>query len=391
MGKKSSILFITPHFFPEQFKINEIVRDIPIQNNIYLITQYPHYPEKKYLNFNIKINDLFKNKIKILRTPTITFKTNFIIFKLINYLLFNIFAFIYVFFLLFIKIDKIFVFQINPPTISIIASFYKYIKSNTKLYIWVLDLWPKGLKFKIKSFYFHFIEKLLNFFFKKVFSLSNAIFVSSNSFLGEIKKLTNNKNIFFLPQWSDFEFKSDSNHKKNKKITITHIGNIGEAQDIEKTIRLIQKDYKKSIKWIFIGEGSQKKFLKDALMNNNVNFINYLDHFELSKYLKKSDYFLFSLKINCGFEDYLPLRISTYLSCAKPIINISKGEVDNLIKKNNLGFNYYDFKDKEEVLINKLISLEQNSYFNMCNNCINIYNNSFDSKKNKSKLLNLFL
>ena len=86
--KKLKILFFTQYFWPENFRINEIVNFFSSKKNKNIIlTSYPSYPNKKYFE-NFKKSDDKKFKIaEINRIPVIGRSSNNLSI-ILNYLLF---------------------------------------------------------------------------------------------------------------------------------------------------------------------------------------------------------------------------------------------------------------------------------------------------------------
>ena len=99
------ILFFTQYFWPENFLINDLARELSKTNVIKTITSYPNYPTGKYfkgykLFFNK--NETW-NKINISRVIVVPRKKGKPIDLIINYLSFAFFSF---FKLLFLKNKK---------------------------------------------------------------------------------------------------------------------------------------------------------------------------------------------------------------------------------------------------------------------------------------------
>ena len=141
------ILIVTQHFWPEDFRINELaIGFIDNGHDVSVLTGYPNYPEGKIYSDFKKDKDGFKefNSIKITRIPILprgsskfTLALNYLSFVLSGMLLGPLL-------LRKKKFDMIFVFEPSPITVCLPAIFLKYLKSS-KLSLWVLDLWPQSL------------------------------------------------------------------------------------------------------------------------------------------------------------------------------------------------------------------------------------------------------
>ena len=93
------ILFFTQYFWPENFRINELIKYFSVNKNISILTGYPSYPNKKiFENFDKKKIDNFLSNIEIHRIPIILrSKSNLSI--ILNYLTFIISSFFFGFFI----------------------------------------------------------------------------------------------------------------------------------------------------------------------------------------------------------------------------------------------------------------------------------------------------
>ena len=103
------ILFFTQYFWPENFRINELVNSYNLKDNT-VLTSYPNYPNfKNFKNFKKKEDQKYISS-KIFRIPVFPRSTSNISI-LLNYTSFIIMSFFYSLFVLFRrKIDIIFIF-----------------------------------------------------------------------------------------------------------------------------------------------------------------------------------------------------------------------------------------------------------------------------------------
>ena len=165
------ILIITQYFWPEDFRINEIVDDFSKRGHeINILTGEPNYPEgylfKDYIKDKKKFSSYKGCQIK--RLPVFRRGSNKFSL-LLNYISFVVYASIYgIFRYSKNDFDNIFVFEPSPITVCLPAIFIKY-KTNTPLTLWVLDLWPQSLTalnfIKNNSFLYKTIENLVKFIY----------------------------------------------------------------------------------------------------------------------------------------------------------------------------------------------------------------------------------
>ncbi len=385
------ILFFTQYFWPENFRINELVEYYDNKNNT-ILTSYPNYPNFKKFKFYKTIHDNEYLKSKIFRMLVLPRSaSNFSI--ILNYISFIILSFFYSLFVLFNrKIDMIFIFCPSPILSAIPIIFInKFFKK--KITLWVLDLWPDtivDLNIIKNKFIINFFKKTIKYIYKNC----DLILAQSESIKNEINKISTTKCVYF-PSWPEekiFDEKLDSkvedDLKKNHDcLRIMFTGNIGEAQSFDTLIdtALILKNTLK-IKWLIIGDGRWKKILKNKINQNNLNDdIKLFDSVPITKmnsYYEYADALYLSLKNNSTFKKTIPGKLQTYMSSGKPIIASISGEAHNLIIDAKCGF-VSEAEDHEELAnnIKKFASLSIEKKKEFGNNALNYSNKFFNKKK----------
>ena len=341
------ILIFSKHFWPENFRINDIAEDLVKEGNeVSVITTYPHYPYKKlFKNFN---DTYLKNKkIKIYRVPIIDFGKKYKIFIVLNYLSFIFTSFILTpFYLLFQKFDVIFVFGTSPLIQGLSAIHLKYL-FRSKLITWVLDLWPDDLK---STGYIsnNFILRINEYLSKILYFFSDKILIQSNAFKEPINKLfKNNKTIYFPNPVDRFIFEESNRLRiKNKfnlsplKFNITYAGNIGNNQSIDtiiESINLISGE-KSNIYFHFFGSGNKDKYLNEQLKDQiNAKFYGLKELSEMKYAFEYSDAFLISLADFPNLNKTVPGRVHTFMAAGKPILASCNGEAAKIILESKGG------------------------------------------------------
>ena len=398
-----NILVLSQYFWPEKFRINELVKELGNSKklDIEVLTAKPSYPTKKIFRNN-KLTNF--GKIKVHRVP-LYLRGGSTISKIFNYISFVISATIFILFINKKKYDKIFVFQVSPIFSAIPAVVYSKF-NKTKIYIWVLDLWPESITV------FGFNSKIIFSVIKKIsdyiYSSSDILFAQSNSLVKILKKRYQKKT-FFLPNWCEDIFEKkinpglDKKIKMNfnqKKINIFFGGNIGKAQDFDsiiKTIEIINKKSKK-FNWFIFGDGSEKSKIKNYIESKenikNVFFYKTVTQSELLFIFKKySDLLLVSLSHSKTLKWTIPGKIQFYFQCKKPIIGMLDGDANLLIKKSNSGFvvKSGDYLSFSKLLINLSKSKKKNFLKSKGINGYNFSKKYFNKKKILNELSNNLL
>lgn len=362
------ILIFTPHFYPETQIINDLVFELNNEFKFTVITSFPNYPDrklfKKYKLWRDSISRQFKN-VTIIRLPVIYRKGNNKFFLFCNYISYIFSSLIITPFLFFINFHKIFVFLTSPFSITIAPLILNFFK-KTPMSIWVLDLWPETLEafnFPLKNLITKNIYRYTQIFYSNCIN----IFISSEGFANSSSLIKFSDIISFIPQWKrnvSFSLKNEINisiDKKKNDFIILFAGNMGRAQNLNNIFFAIKKlKNKNHIKWVFLGDGSEKKLLEEKVNKEkikNVHFYGYVPINETDRFYRLADANLISLIDSKAINYVLPAKLQHCLGYGKPILSFANGEISNFVVKNKIG-----------------LSASSEDYSQLCNNIIELTN-----------------
>jgi glycosyltransferase involved in cell wall biosynthesis len=355
MAKK--ILVYTNHYFPENFKINDIVSHFDDQKySVKVITGIPNYPSGKiFQNYGyLKKNNEIKGNVKIRRLPLITRGKGSALRLFLNYISYFLSVLIYTIYLILFnkKYDVIFVHHTSPIFIAISPCLYKIFNKQVKMILWDLDIWPESLEatgeIKNKNILYS-IKKLVEILYNKF----DIILVGSNSFIEIIKKRVKNVPVIYFPNWAEDVFNAglidDSTTKtetqtetQTENLKIMFAGNIGEAQDVYSVLKLIDKCKNKHIDWFFVGDGRMKNWLERELnlitILGEINFLGSHPLLKMPSFFKQADIMLLSLKNDTLFSKTVPAKLQAYLGSAKPVLGMISGESKKIIVDSGAGW-----------------------------------------------------
>ena len=398
------ILVYTNHYYPEQFKINDLVNWISKDDfEVRVITGLPNYPEGKiYKGYGPLSNFLSRSKnkkLKVNRLLLIPRMNGTYAILILNYISFFISCFIFTIYLAILKkYDIIFVHHTSPFLISFHPIIYGLFHKTKKI-IWELDLWPdtlKGIGLIKSDTLFKLIEKIIMI----TYSFYDLIMVGSKSFEKIIRKRFNKKIIYF-PNWADNDIENpkkspvDLSLPKNS-FRIMYTGNIGTVQNFDKLTKTINNLKNENIHWIFIGGGRYvsdlKKIVKQNALIDNVTFISNVNIQQIPGYSNYADCMYLSLKDSDIFKKTVPAKLQTYMALGKPILAVLSGEGASVIKQANCGYvnENNNFSEFSQIVL-KMSKLSEEDLNKMGNNSLNYYNRNFKSslrKKEFFKLLN---
>ena len=343
---KKKVLIVSEVFYPEEFKINELAIDWKNKGyDVDILTMVPSYPSSKifYGYENRWYQKELWNGMNIYRVKAVTGYKNSLFKKLLKY-----FAFMLMGSLVSLKIGKkydyIFGFQVGPLTAMVPAIILKqfYKKPVT---LWIQDIWPDSVyaygfkKTKILEFF-------LNSFVRYVYKNTSSFGISAKGFEKKIIPfLSENKEIFYAPNWADYLDKDLERIRfsHDDKIHFTFAGNIGSVQNLENIIESFGKiddKYLEKAQLNIIGDGSHLEKLQNIVKENsfkNIIFWGRKPRGEIYKYLSASNFLIVSLIDKEIFSLTVPAKTQTYIATGKPIIAIIKGEAADIIRENQLG------------------------------------------------------
>lgn len=380
------ILVVCQHFYPEQFRINDVCFELVKKgHNVTVLTGLPNYPKGKVL----KEYKWFKNRnqvvngVKIKRSFLIG-RGNSVMKMGLNYICFAICASIKA---LFIKkdFDIIYVYQLSPITMVWPAIIVKNMK-KIPLVIHCLDQWPASITtggVKENSFIYKFFYRLSKITYNK----ADIITISSKSFkdyFENILKISEkDKKLIYCPSHAE------SNYTNSKKIDngffdIVFAGNIGPAQSVETIVEAanILKDNNK-IKFHIVGDGLSKlscEELANKYKLKNVIFHGFHNVEEMNVYYDLADIFIITMVNNDVVNSTLPAKIQSYMASGKPIVGAISGEVKKVIEESKCGLccESLNYKKLSELIL-KMYNDNKNIKI-WSKNSIDYYKKHFDKE-----------
>ena len=395
------ILIYTNHFFPENFKVNEIAELLAEEGNfVHVISQVPNYPSGKFYNDYGVFKNSFENlkpNLTIRRLPVIPRGGGSKFELILNYLSFFLSTFIYTIqqALGNKKFDVVFVHHTSPALITLSPILYKIIR-RSKLILWDLDMWPDtlvALGLVTNKKFALFLEKIMTWIYKQY----DLILLGSKGFFQKAIMRVSPVKIEYFPNWAEQvfqEIKSDSENlqfPESDNFKLVYAGNLGEAQDLENVFKAIELLKNHPVNWIFIGDGRFRSRLKDLISSSNLlNKVFFLGNHPLEKmpyFFSKSDAMFLSLKKSDIFELTVPAKLQAYMAAGKPVVAMLSGEAKTIIENAGCGF-VAESGDFQTLVknIESIIQMPLQERVLMGSRGKNYYQNNFDFGKRKGQL-----
>jgi colanic acid biosynthesis glycosyl transferase WcaI len=342
------ILIITQYFWPENFRINDLVEEMVLYGHeVTILTGLPSYPRGEVFSDFLKRPNEFNEykSSKIVRVPIISRGKSKLKLAL-NYVSYVISSIIIGSWKLKgAQFDVIFVYEPSPITVGLSAVWFKKLK-NAPVIFWTLDLWPESLiavgivKSKILL---SFIGKIVSF----IYNRCDLILAQSYSFINQINKYCKDDiRIEYFPSWSEelapsseiapeVEFNSST-------FNILFTGNIGEAQDFPSIIDAAEFLRNDNVRWIIVGDGRKYDWLKNEIIHRDLKsqviLLGELPIERMTSFYNHSQALLVSLKQDYFLSLVIPGKVQSYLMSGLPILGMVEGETEQVINKSGCGY-----------------------------------------------------
>lgn len=349
------ICIFTNHFYPEDFKVNDIAFELQKKGfEISVITAVPDYPQGKYYKgYGIfKRNNEVVNNCKVYRLPVIPRGNGNAIQLVLNYASYFISASIFTFFhKLFFKYDAVFVHLTSPFFIGTCAVQLKKWQ-KIPLVFWTLDLWPESLTAAAGIHNSFILRSQINMV-KKVYDNCDKILIGSKGFEQSICEKGNyHDKLVYFPNWAettnqnidfrDYQSIEPFSLFSEDDFVILFAGNIGESQNLDCLLDAAEelKSFN-HIKFVLLGDGRARarlqKKVNEKKLGNTVFFPGRFPLKMMPFFMNKADVLYVSLKDELIFRLTVPSKVQFYMSQAKPILALLNGDGANLINETACG------------------------------------------------------
>ena len=363
------ILVVTQYYWPESFRINNVVYSL-VENGIVVdvLTGKPNYPDGQIFNgykvWNCQIED--KNGSKIYRVPLIPRGTKSKLNLALNYLSFIFFGTIQgAWMVRKNKYDLVFVYGLSPILLSLPGIFISKMK-GIQIILWVQDLWPESLV-ATKSISNGLAIALVGRVVKWIYKSMDLILVQSQAFVAEVKKMTTEKDIKYYPNSVDpsfynYSLKShkdiEAEQKNNDNFNVVFAGNVGIGQGVEVIVEAAKiLSANEKIKFIIYGSGSRLKWMEEQKNKYKLNGIVLKGRHPVEtmpQLLSNASALLVTLSDEPIFAKTIPNKIQAYLAVGRPILACLNGEGARVVNEAKAGIavSAGDSKGLSEAILN---------------------------------------
>jgi glycosyltransferase involved in cell wall biosynthesis len=345
---KLRILILSQYYWPESFRITEVVQALRKEGcEVLVLTGQPNYP--KGVSFEgyswWSINREEHEGVTILRVPLIPRGSNCTICMAFNYLSFIFSATVFGSWLVRgLSIDSILVFA-PSPILQVIPAIWLAKLKKASLVTWIQDLWPESL---MDTGYVNNprILAIVSVVVRWIYQKNNLLLVPSQAFVDPVKRMSGNVPVAYHPNPGDFAFSEPPNHKDcpiefGGGFNVVFTGNLGKVQALRTILDSAEMLLEESdIKIYLVGGGSEADWVRSEIFSRNlinVELPGCFDFIDMPLIMSQASALLVSLMRSQIMSKTVPSKVQAYLASGKPIIASLDGEGARIISEAGAG------------------------------------------------------
>ena len=348
------LLVLTEVFYPEDFIINSLVKELSGKYKITVVTRVPTYPRGKvFKGFSNVFSIRADNGIRVIRYPVFTNYNERKWAKVMN-LFWQPMAVLLISVL--IRYNRVFVYQTG--------SIYSYCLlvnlrwSRAKSIMWSQDLWPEvayenGLP-RVKL-----LDSFLKLITRTTLNHFTEVLVQSEAFQRHYLTTYGVQSVVVY----NYSLKEKSSSFADRRCftNIVYAGNIGSLQNLDGIVELflsLRNSEPEIITSLDIyGDGSLFNFYREKYSSlKGITFFGRVPMDDVRVALESARYAIFSL-VDGPIQNTLPSRLQFLYNLNIPIIYIGKGAAADFLNKWNGGVVFTSPHD--EKCEDKLLSFEK--------------------------------
>ena len=344
------ILIVTQYFWPENFRINDLVAALVERGHkVTILTGKPNYPAGSFFSgygyFSKSREPCQGAQIK--RVPVLPRGNGTSLRLALNYASFAFFGLALGPFYCRDRYDLIFVYQPSPVTSVLPAILLKKIK-KVPLQLNILDLWPETLVATgaVRSrLVLGMVEKLTSLIYRHC----DQILVQSKGYIEPlIEKGVAASRIEYFPTSAEDLFKNPGKGSAAQTLPVlpsgfrvVFAGNVGDAQDFETILSAAELTRSKpDIHWIVVGDGRRLDWVRTEIEKRELRQVHLLGRFPLEDmpfFFHEADVLLVTLRKDPVFAMTIPGKVQSYLASGKAIVAAIDGEAARIISEAGAG------------------------------------------------------
>ncbi|PWB36003.1 glycosyltransferase WbuB [Pseudomonas sp. SDI] len=351
--KKLRVLVVTQYFWPENMRINDMVRDLREKGHeVTVLTGLPNYPEGEvFESYRAAPGDFSSyHGAEIVRVPMLP-RGKRSIRLVLNYASFFLSAStLGAFKLRGRKFDALFVYAVSPIMAAIPAIVIGRLK-RAPVFVWVLDLWPETLR-AVGVLRNPRLLSLVGRMVSWIYNRTDYLLLQSHGFLENVKQYCTrsiaDERLVYFPSWAEDDFSAPDAASSAlitadaSVFTVVFAGNLGEAQDFPAVLDAAEAlRGKVAVRWVIVGDGRMSAWLAEQVLARGLDNVHLLGRHPLEAMpglFARADALLVTLKTNDVFQKTIPGKVQAYLASGRPLLGMINGEAARVIDESGAGF-----------------------------------------------------
>lgn len=336
------ILVVTQYYYPEQFRINEICRELVRRGHaVTVLTGRPNYPEGDIYPGYEDVSQEVDEGVEVLRCR-IRPRKHGAVNLAINYASYMVRAWHRVARLP-RDFDVVLVYQLSPVSVAVPALRYKK-RTGAPVYLYCLDLWPESMRDILPNTQ-SLPYRLLTRWCQRLYNGTDEVGITSQPFreyLSSVCRVPNEK-ITYLPQHGeDMQRFGDLSTQNNGVTDFVFLGNVSVAQDLENVARAVSRmDAGEPFLVHIVGTGNAldklKKTVAELGVQGHFRFHGRHPLEEMPNYYRLADACLLTLYADNAAGQTIPGKLQGYMSAGKPVIAAISGPAAQIIQDAQCG------------------------------------------------------
>jgi glycosyltransferase involved in cell wall biosynthesis len=345
------ILVVSQYFWPESFRINELVDALSAKIDVAVLTGKPNYPDGRvFKGYSVLgVQREVKGRVEIVRVPLVPRGVGSPIRLIFNYLSFVVFGYLLGFRAMRnSSYDLVFVFA-PSPVLQALPAIRLARHRKVPLVLWVQDLWPDSLSATghvTNRWVLSSVARVVRYIYRSC----DCILVQSPAFLKPVSSLCGDPDkIRYYPNLYATSPAIPGSEQANKLVkalepyfNVVFAGNLGAAQALDTIVEAARLllPYPQ-IRLVMVGSGSRDAWLQKQRDDHGVGNIVLAGRFEASDMatiFEASQALLVSLRSDPVFGLTIPSKVQAYLCSGRPIIAALDGEGARIIEEAGAGF-----------------------------------------------------
>lgn len=356
-----NILVVTQYFWPESFRINDLVRAwVDAGHTVTVLTGLPNYPAGRLFD-GFEWTGPYSQEwegARVRRLPIVTRGANRGLRLVVNYASFVASGVMLGPWLVRDRYDVTFVYAPSPITSCIPAIWLRWLR-GIPVAFWVQDLWPDNLT-AIGAVRSPAVLGAVTRLSRWIYRRCDLVLAQSQAFMQPIRRVCPDVGALrVLPNWADafyepLDIEPDAIERTEcpTGFVVMFAGNLGSAQALGTAIEAAALLREEPVQWVFIGDGNQRAVLEAQVqargLGSCVRFLGWRPGESMPRYLSLASVLLVSLRRDVSFASTVPAKVQSSLAVGRPILGALEGEGARIVRESGAGI-VVDQEDAEAL------------------------------------------